>query len=31
VTKLGKANLKEARPAKPEDVYCCMYTSGSSE
>lgn len=27
----GKAAPKEAIPAKREDVYCCMYTSGSSE
>lgn len=31
VIKIGKENLKEAVNAKPEDVYCCMYTSGSSK
>lgn len=31
VRKIGQANPVEARPAKREDVYCCMYTSGSSE
>lgn len=31
VIQKGKANPKEAVRAKPEDVYCCMYTSGSSE
>lgn len=31
VREKGKANPKEAIPAKREDVYCCMYTSGSSE
>lgn len=30
VRALGRANPKEAIPAKREDVYCCMYTSGSS-
>lgn len=27
----GKAHPAEATPAKREDVYCCMYTSGSSK
>lgn len=27
----GKAHPAEAIPAKREDVYCCMYTSGSSK
>lgn len=31
VIRIGKENMVEARQAKPEDVYCCMYTSGSSE
>lgn len=31
VIKVGKENMQEAVQAKPEDVYCCMYTSGSSE
>jgi long-chain acyl-CoA synthetase len=30
VIKLGKAKPVEAIQAKREDVYCCMYTSGSS-
>lgn len=30
VIRIGKENLKEATPAKPSDVFCCMYTSGSS-
>jgi long-chain acyl-CoA synthetase len=31
VEKLGKEKPVEAIKAKPEDVYCCMYTSGSSK
>lgn len=31
VIRIGKENMKEAVKAKPEDVYCCMYTSGSSK
>jgi len=31
VEQMGKKNPVEARKAKREDVYCCMYTSGSSE
>ena len=31
VIKLGQANMQEARPTKADDIYCCMYTSGSSE
>jgi len=31
VLKLGQEKPVEAIKAKPEDVYCCMYTSGSSE
>ena len=31
VMQLGKQKPVEARKAKREDVYCCMYTSGSSE
>jgi long-chain acyl-CoA synthetase len=27
----GREEILEARPAKAEDYYCCMYTSGSSE
>jgi long-chain acyl-CoA synthetase len=30
VIKMGKGKPVEAIPAKREDVYCCMYTSGSS-
>ncbi|KOS19931.1 Long-chain-fatty-acid--CoA ligase 1 [Escovopsis weberi] len=28
--KLGEENPIEANPAKPEDIYCIMYTSGST-
>jgi long-chain acyl-CoA synthetase len=28
--KLGEENPVEANPAKPEDLYCIMYTSGST-
>lgn len=31
VEELGKKNPVEKKVAKREDVYCCMYTSGSSE
>ena len=31
VMELGKKNPHEPIKAKREDVYCCMYTSGSSE
>ena len=31
VRKLGQGKEAVARKAAPEDVYCCMYTSGSSE
>lgn len=31
VRKLGKENPQEAVPANRDDIYCCMYTSGSSE
>lgn len=31
VFKLGQGKPAEAIKAKSEDVYCCMYTSGSSE
>lgn len=31
VREKGRANPKEAVPATRDDVYCCMYTSGSSE
>jgi long-chain acyl-CoA synthetase len=31
VIRAGKANPKEAVKAKRDDIYCCMYTSGSSE
>ncbi len=31
VEKLGRENPKEAIRAQPDDVFCCMYTSGSSE
>ena len=31
VIKLGRENMVEARKAKRDDIYCCMYTSGSSE
>jgi len=31
VLKLGKEKPSEARKAKSEDIFCCMYTSGSSE
>lgn len=31
VRQLGKEHPKEAIPATRDDVYCCMYTSGSSE
>ena len=27
---LGEDNMIEANPAKPEDIYCIMYTSGST-
>jgi long-chain acyl-CoA synthetase len=31
VIRMGREQIEEARPAKSEDIYCCMYTSGSSE
>jgi len=31
VEKMGKEKPVEAQKAKREDVYCCMYTSGSSK
>lgn len=31
IIKVGKEKPKEAIKATREDVYCCMYTSGSSE
>lgn len=31
VEEIGKKEPVEAIKADPEDVYCCMYTSGSSE
>ena len=31
VIKTGREKMVEAKPATSEDVYCCMYTSGSSE
>jgi long-chain acyl-CoA synthetase len=31
VIRLGKEKPAEARQAKRADIYCCMYTSGSSE
>ena len=31
VYKAGKENPVEAIKAKRDDIYCCMYTSGSSE
>lgn len=31
VVEIGKKNPVEAIQAKREDVYCCMYTSGSSK
>lgn len=30
VEKLGRENPKEAIRAQPDDVFCCMYTSGST-
>ena len=31
VVELGRSKPAEANPASKDDVYCCMYTSGSSE
>ncbi len=31
VARLGQGKPVEARKATREDIYCCMYTSGSSE
>jgi hypothetical protein len=31
VEKLGRENPKESIRAQPDDIFCCMYTSGSSE
>ena len=31
VIKLGQENPVEARACKRDDIFCCMYTSGSSE
>jgi long-chain acyl-CoA synthetase len=31
VIRMGREKIVEARPAKREDIYCCMYTSGSSK
>lgn len=31
IYRMGKEKPVEATPSKREDVYCCMYTSGSSE
>ena len=30
LVQMGKDNLIDANPAKPSDLYCVMYTSGSS-